>query len=168
MKCFYEDNVSSYVDDMEFDSFIRNFENQENMILEELQVTSIKRAIENDLSIITGPPGTGKSTIVKAVVMWYSLKENFNISLMAPTGKAFKGLYNKCKEYVKCHKVCGTLHKCLLHAFPSMDKENHKHIETLLDKNTKTIESTFPRNIDMIIIDESSMVDIFLFSTEQT
>lgn len=164
MKCFYEDNVSSYVDDMEFDSFIRNFENQENMILEELQVTSIKRAIENDLSIITGPPGTGKSTIVKAVVMWYSLKENFNISLMAPTGKAFKGLYNKCKEYVKCHKVCGTLHKCLLHAFPSMDKENHKHIETLLDKNTKTIESTFPRNIDMIIIDESSMVDIFLFS----
>lgn len=164
MKCFYEESNTEEVDEPLFDRFIKEFETQENIVLEDLQVISIKRAIENDMSIITGPPGTGKSTIVKAIVMWYSYKDNYNISIMAPTGKAFKGIYNKCKDYIPNSKICGTLHKCLLHAFPSMDKEHQKQIDSHLDQNIKQVDPIYPRNVDMIIIDESSMVDIFLFS----
>jgi ATP-dependent exoDNAse (exonuclease V) alpha subunit len=164
MKCFYEESNTEEVDEPLFDRFIKEFETQENIVLEDLQVTSIKRAIENDMSIITGPPGTGKSTIVKAIVMWYSYKDNYNISIMAPTGKAFKGIYNKCKDYIPNSKICGTLHKCLLHAFPSMDKEHQKQIDSHLDPTIKQMDPIYPRNVDMIIIDESSMVDIFLFS----
>ena len=164
MKCFYEESNTEEVDEPLFDRFIKEFETQENIVLEDLQVISIKRAIENDMSIITGPPGTGKSTIVKAIVMWYSYKDNYNISIMAPTGKAFKGIYNKCKDYIPNSKICGTLHKCLLHAYPSMDKEHQKQIDSHLDPNIKQVDPIYPRNVDMIIIDESSMVDIFLFS----
>jgi exodeoxyribonuclease V alpha subunit len=167
MNSFYEESFSKEVDIETFESFIKEFESQEHIILEDLQITSIKRAIENDLSIVTGPPGTGKSTIVKAIALWYAKYSNadeFHISIMAPTGKAFKGLYNKCKDYLSNHKICGTLHKCLLHAFPTMDKENNKQLESILDKRSETVESSYPRNVDMIIIDESSMVDIFLFS----
>jgi len=128
-----------------FNKFILNFERDEQIKFTDEQIQAIKSGITDDLCIITGPPGTGKSTIIKAIIEWYNINTTNNcISIQAPTGKAFKGIIEKCQN-VKDFKICGTLHKCLLNSF-NKNKMNNTN-----------------NNIDNIVIDEVSMVDIFMF-----
>jgi hypothetical protein len=145
--------------------FIRSFEINKStptkpFKLNDEQILAIEHAINDKLCVITGPPGTGKSTIIEAVIEWFNLqaqnsKHDYNISLMSPTGKAFKGLLNKCKNIQDEH-VCGTLHKCLLNTFPKIEK----HREYSPDSNEKNM---LPDLIHHIIVDEASMIDIFMF-----
>lgn len=148
------------IDNDEFDTFIQTFEKSKStpdkpFKLNEEQVSAIKHTIIDKLCIITGPPGTGKSTITEATIEWFNMhgtnERECTISLMAPTGKAFKGLIDKCKN-IKLKDICGTLHKCLLNTFPKMKHD--------IDNN---IREKYPQNIDIIIVDETSMVDIFMF-----
>lgn len=105
-----------------------------------LQQEAIRQVLQEKLSIITGGPGTGKSTITKAIC---SILEKLtdNIILAAPTGRAAKRLAEIT------HKYASTIHRILKYDFA---KGGFKH-----DKET-------PLNADLIIIDEASMIDTYL------
>ncbi len=106
----------------------------------ELQETAVRQVLQEKVSIITGGPGTGKSTITKALVAIFE-KLTDKILLVAPTGRAAKRL----SEIT--HKYASTIHRTLKYDFTKgcfkYGKEN-------------------PLNCDLIIIDESSMIDTYL------
>jgi exodeoxyribonuclease V alpha subunit len=104
------------------------------------QEKAIITSIENKVHVITGGPGTGKSTITKAILLIFS-KLSENILLAAPTGKAAKRMQQICK------KRASTIHSLLE-----------------FDVATKTFKRG-PKNLlkcDIIIVDEASMIDTYL------
>ena len=105
------------------------------------QINAIKDCLRNKVHIITGGPGTGKSTITKALVSIYEQMSS-KIFLCAPTGKASKRL----SEITK--KKASTIH--LLLEFDPLARQFKRNL-------------THPLNCDCIIIDESSMIDTYLF-----
>ena len=105
-----------------------------------------------ELLNITGPPGTGKSTIVNCIVN-YKLDRDSSIAIMAPTGLAQKNLKNSCK-YDSVHKnkiIFSTLHRAINFTFVVQKKQK---------KDVDTSDLFEP---DMLIVDEASMVDLDLF-----
>ncbi len=104
------------------------------------QVAALRSALCSKLNIITGGPGTGKTTILRALVAILSVK-HVRITLCAPTGRAAQRLFETTGMEAK------TIHR-LLQYNPSDGKFVHN------EKN--------PLNIDYLIIDEASMLDTFL------
>ena len=104
------------------------------------QERAIIKSIENKVHIITGGPGTGKSTITKAIVLIFS-KLSENVLLAAPTGKAAKRMQQICK------KRASTIHSLL---------------EFDVSKKTFKRGPQNPLKCDIIIIDEASMIDTYL------
>ena len=161
----YYDSNNETIDEAEFDQFIKDFEKNKSSSdkpfkLTGEQITAIKYSIIYNLCNITGPPGTGKSTITVATIEWFNRKSDingftYNISLMAPTGKALKGLTDKCKN-IRTNNICGTLHKCLLNTFPKIKKE--------IDDCDNDSDKKYPQYINKIIVDETSIVNIFMFN----
>lgn len=105
-----------------------------------LQETAVRQVLQEKVSIITGGPGTGKSTITKALVAIFE-KLTDKILLVAPTGRAAKRLAEIT------HKYASTIHRTLKYDFT---KGRFKY-----DKDN-------PLTCDLIIIDESSMIDTYL------
>lgn len=129
------------------DTYISEYEKINNITFNNDQKDAIKGAIENNFFIITGGPGTGKTTIIKAIVM--ILKDILDLShediaLLAPTGRASK----RMAESVGAPAY--TIHKYL--------KWNKETESFLIDEYNKSSEK-------VVIVDESSMIDIFLFSS---
>lgn len=129
------------------DTYISEYEKINNITFNDDQKEAIKGAIENNFFIITGGPGTGKTTIIKAIVM--ILKDILDLShediaLLAPTGRASK----RMAESVGAPAY--TIHKYL--------KWNKETESFLIDEYNKSNEK-------IVIVDESSMIDIFLFSS---
>ena len=160
----YYDNNETIEDIEKFERFIQEFEqnkstNEKPFKFNDEQISAIKHTITDKLCIITGPPGTGKSTITEATIEWFNQESSrtgfaYNICLMAPTGKALKGLTDKCKN-IRTNNICGTLHKCLLNTFPKIVKE--------IDECDSDSDKKYPQYINKIIVDETSMVNIFMF-----
>ena len=157
---YYDESI--HIDDNNFNQFISNYESEQgnNFKFETEQIDAIYNAIKEKCSIITGPPGTGKTTITKAVISYLKQinSSEYVISLLAPTGKAAKTLIdsvNKDSELVDVN-ICGTLHKQLFHTFKFVWKK--KKGMDVVEKFKK-----LPDHIDCMIIDEFSMTDIFLF-----
>ncbi len=121
---------------------LKTFENKNNIILNEEQKSAIRESIINNLFIISGGPGTGKTTIIKGIVDYYEDKKS--IVLLAPTGRSAK----RMSESVGISSY--TLHKFL--------KWNKEDGTFGLNEYNKSIAK-------IVIIDEFSMVDIFLFSS---
>ena len=113
-----------------------------NVILDDYQIDAIKSALYEKIMVITGSPGTGKSTIVDFILNIFEY-ENMSVFLAAPTGRASKRLSETTGKDAK------TIHR-------------------LLEYNPKT--NSFNRNrnnplkCDLLVIDESSMIDIKLAS----
>ena len=139
--CFLNDiedsgniNISKYIDNDKFN----------NIEYDDIQKKAIECGVNNNLTIITGGPGTGKTTIIKAVVKIlteaYKLKDN-DIALLAPTGRAAK------KMMETTGRSASTIHKYL-----GWDKDN----------NTFEVDEFSPNKEKYIIVDEVSMIDTLL------
>lgn len=113
--------------------------------LSKIQIDAIKSCFEENISIITGGPGTGKTTIINTISKIY-LDNGYNISLCAPTGRAAKRIEETTGIEAK------TIHRMLGYIPSSYD--DIEHFEYNEDN---------PLDTDVIIIDEMSMVDVVLF-----
>lgn len=111
---------------------------------DESQKMAIMKALNNNLTIITGGPGTGKTTIVKCIVKLlieiFHLKED-KIALLAPTGRAARKLMETT-----------SLKASTIHKYLKWDKE----------KNEFSVNEYCPNSEEYIIVDESSMIDTIL------
>ncbi|MBE5821871.1 MAG: ATP-dependent RecD-like DNA helicase [Clostridiales bacterium] len=125
------------------DKRIEKIEKLQNIELSELQKQAVNMAYKNQLSIITGGPGTGKTTIIKCLIKLFE-DEDLDIALCAPTGRAAKRMTELTGVEAK------TIHRLL---------EINK-IENELDKFNANIT---PIDKDVLIIDEVSMMDNILF-----
>lgn len=128
---------------------IKTLENLFSISYNKLQKKAITTALENNFSIITGGPGTGKTTIIKGIVELYKSKEKLtndgllnDLVLLAPTGRAAR----RITEATNFRAM--TIHK-----FLKWDKET----------DTFQINKYNKSDAKFVIIDESSMIDIFLF-----
>ena len=126
---------------------IKVLEDANNIIYDKSQKEAITKALNNNLTIITGGPGTGKTTIIKCIVKLlidiYGINES-KIALLAPTGRAAKKLIETTRI------PAYTIHKYLC-----WDKES----------NLFQVDETNPNQQEYIIVDESSMIDTMLLSS---
>lgn len=121
-------------------------EEQFHLTLEDQQRTAVYEAAGNGLLIITGGPGTGKTTTINAIIKFFE-SEGMDILLAAPTGRAAKRMTETTGYEAK------TIHRLLELTKLSDDQENKFSFE----RNEMN-----PLETDVIIIDEMSMVDISL------
>lgn len=133
------------------DKYIKDLENNSNMNYNDLQKEAIKKAINNNITIITGGPGVGKTTIIKAIINIYvkinklSLKESEDdILLLAPTGRASKRMMESTSFKAQ------TIHRFL--------KWNRETSTFGVNEYNKDYHK-------LIIIDEVSMIDNFLLDS---
>lgn len=115
--------------------------------LSEKQKEAVKLVNENNVTIITGGPGTGKTTIIKSIIDIYE-GDGKKVVLAAPTGRAAK------KMTETTGREASTLHRLL---------EIGKIDEDSLYKNINEYEGA-PIDADVIVVDELSMVDMFLMN----
>ena len=134
----------------------KNFENKINRLQEELDVVyneeqkrAIYNALNNRVSIISGGPGTGKTTIVNAITKLYieyyklsPIETSVNIALLAPTGRASKKL--SLATNLKASKI-------------------HRYLKWNKDTNEFQVNEYNKNHHKLIIVDEVSMVDTYLF-----
>lgn len=124
---------------------IENIENTECIIYDERQKKAIITAVEKGILILTGGPGTGKTTTLNGIIKLFQA-QNLNISLAAPTGRAAKRLSEITGMEAK------TIHRLL-------EVEWDKNDQPYFSRNIKN-----PLKTDVLIIDELSMVDVVLFA----
>ena len=122
---------------------IRKIEQLSELELDEMQRTAVKEAVRSGLLVITGGPGTGKTTTINTIIQYFE-SEGMDIALAAPTGRAAKRMSETTGYEAK------TIHR-LLELSSGMDE--HAGFE----RNEQN-----PLETDVIIIDEMSMVDITL------
>ena len=126
---------------------LRLVEEGTDIILSEKQKEAIRAINDNNVTIITGGPGTGKTTIIKSIIEIYKQKK-YKIVLCAPTGRAAKRMSETTGE------EASTLHRLL---------EIGKVDEESLFKKDNEYQGA-PIDGDIIIVDEVSMVDMFIMS----
>ena len=130
-----------------FEKKIRQAEKETNMELSEKQLEAVRDINERNVCVITGGPGTGKTTIIKTVLEIYK-KEGKKVVLCAPTGRAAKRMTETTGEEAK------TLHRLL--ELAKIVSEDGQNINIDLPIT--------PIDADVIIVDEVSMVDVFLMN----
>ena len=130
-----------------FQKELELFEEKSNIELSEKQKEAIEAINEHNVCIITGGPGTGKTTIIKTIIDLYKHNEMKPV-LCAPTGRAAKRMTETTGSEAK------TLHRLLeIGSFVSNETQN-----------VNTSLSVAPIDADIIIADEMSMVDLFLMN----
>ncbi|MCT4605025.1 MAG: ATP-dependent RecD-like DNA helicase [Marinisporobacter sp.] len=128
----------------DLDVEIKEIEENEAIILAQNQKEAVKEASKNGVVVITGGPGTGKTTTINSIIKMLE-RHNLSIALAAPTGRAAKRMSEATGREAK------TIHRLLEYAY--IDEE----VGMNFGKNEEE-----PLSCDVIIIDEMSMVDITL------
>ena len=127
----------------EMEDRIRRIEDSSGMELDELQKQAVQEAVPNGLFVLTGGPGTGKTTTINTIIRYFEL-EGMDIYLAAPTGRAAKRMSETSGYEAK------TIHRML--------ELNGGVEETAgFERNESN-----PLGADVVIVDEMSMVDISL------
>lgn len=149
-KMLIDINIKAKYDISKIEDKIRKIEDKEGIILDDLQRQAVIESINSGLIIITGGPGTGKTTTINTIIKYFE-SEGESISLAAPTGRAAKRMSEATSYEAK------TIHR-LLEITPNIS-ENSNNIGTHFERNEDN-----PLEADVLIIDEVSMVDIFLMN----
>lgn len=142
----HELNLKDTVDEEVIAEKIRRIQKAEKIELDEMQQQAIAEAVKNGLLVITGGPGTGKTTTINGIIRYFEM-EGLDIYLAAPTGRAAKRMTEATGYEAK------TIHRMLELTGAPEEKSGSIHFE----RNAQN-----PLEADVIIIDEMSMVDIFL------
>lgn len=139
-------NTAQITKKLELEDEIKHFEEKNNIIFHEEQKNAIKTAINSGVSVITGGPGTGKTTIIKCIIE--ILKQNhLKFMLLAPTGRASKRMSDSTGEEAK------TIHRALEVASGELSN---------ISRFVYNENNTFKTNV--VIVDEVSMVDVALMN----
>lgn len=136
-------DISYDVSDKEIESRIKRIEKQTKIELDEQQVLAVKEAVKNGLLVITGGPGTGKTTTINTIIHYFEM-EGMDIFLGAPTGRAAKRMSETTGFEAR------TIHRML-------EVNGGPEGSGGFERNEMN-----PLETDVIIIDEMSMVDITL------
>lgn len=126
---------------------IKKLEQEQGILLDELQRKAVLESIRNGLLILTGGPGTGKTTTINTMIRYFA-EEGLDIFLAAPTGRAAKRMTEATGYEAR------TIHRLLELNGASMEESRSAKFER---------NEEHPLEADVIIIDEMSMVDIHLF-----
>lgn len=137
-------------EDRPLDKMLAQIEEAEKITLEEKQKLAIKNAVNNGVAVITGGPGTGKTTTINAMIKMFE-KLNLELLLAAPTGRAAKRI-TEATGY-----TAQTIHRLLELSGGGIDEEGNRSAYTFVRNSNNPLEA------DVIIIDEMSMVDSSLF-----
>lgn len=129
---------------VDIDSMIQMTQGQTEIQLSEQQIHAVKSSLTSGVSVITGGPGTGKTTIINTLINIFE-KSDFKVAIAAPTGRAAKRITETSGHYAS------TVHR-LLEYCPSPDER-----EMRFGKNSES-----PLNYDVVIVDEVSMIDLML------
>lgn len=141
------DNYLNVKEISNFEKKLKKIEKHSDLELSEKQREAVIAVQEHNVCVITGGPGTGKTTIIKTIIEMYKQEEK-KVVLCAPTGRAAKRMSEATGEEAK------TLHRLLEIGKTSSDELQN------IDPNVE-VE---PLDADVIIVDEVSMVDIFLMN----
>lgn len=142
----HELNVKDTAEEGVLQEKIKQIQRAEKIDLDEKQQEAIKEAVRNGLMVITGGPGTGKTTTINAIIRYFEM-EGLDIYLAAPTGRAAKRMTEATGYEAK------TIHRLL--ELTGIPEESSARVH--FERNAQN-----PLEADVIIIDEMSMVDIFL------
>ena len=143
-------NIKAKYDIEKIEEKILKIEDKEGIVLDDLQRQAVIESISSGLIIITGGPGTGKTTTINTIIKYFE-SEGESIALAAPTGRAAKRMSEATSYEAK------TIHR-LLEITPN-NSDNSSNIGTHFERNEDN-----PLESDVLIVDEVSMVDIFLMN----
>ena len=137
----------------DFKLFIDHFSLESGFELNDEQISAVKNAVENAFCVITGGPGTGKTTIIRALYQYLSLS-GIKCTLCAPTGRAAKRMAEAVGIEAK------TIHRLLEYTSYSHEEELSDVFEDGRLKFNRDEHN--PLETDVLIVDESSMLDTLL------
>jgi exodeoxyribonuclease V alpha subunit len=140
--------ASSHYDKLKIDveNEIKEFEDNNNMEFAPSQKEAIQGIVENGIEVITGGPGTGKTTIINCILDVFK-KAGLRVMMCAPTGRAAKRMSEATGKEAK------TIHRLLEMGYEDDDS-------SMFSKDEET-----PLECDVLIIDEASMIDIVLMNS---
>jgi exodeoxyribonuclease V alpha subunit len=136
-------DISYDIPEIEIETRIRAIEKSTGMDLDGLQAEAVKESVRNGLVVITGGPGTGKTTTINTIIRYFEM-EGMDIFLAAPTGRAAKRMSETTGFEAR------TIHR-MLELNGGMEGNEG------FERNEQN-----PLETDVIIVDEMSMVDISL------
>lgn len=139
-------NTAQIVKHLNLEDEIKHFEEKNHITFHEEQKNAIKNSINSGVSVITGGPGTGKTTIIKCIIEILK-QNNQKFMLLAPTGRAAKRMSDSTGEEAK------TIHRALEVASGDLAR---------ISRFVYNENNTFKTNV--VIVDEVSMVDVALMS----
>ena len=125
-------------------ALLQDLEKEQGLALDELQQKAVLQSVKSGLMILSGGPGTGKTTTINTIIRYFE-REGMDILLAAPTGRAAKRMTEATGYEAR------TIHR-LLEVNGAVEEDKRGQFE----RNEEN-----PLEADVIIIDEMSMVDIF-------